>query len=322
MRTYLVLLISNFILFGQSVTYSIDMIHSKIGFSIGYAGGVIEAEGRFKTFNGELQYNQADLSKLKATVEIDVKSIDTGMQFRDRDLVSPNWFDADKYPKISFVSKEMKRDGDHYILSGDLSMHGFTKEIEIQVIPTTTIPKLGPQRYYIGFNGELKLNRQEYKIHTSDPDRSFWKYNDVMQSTGEMFVADEVTISLKILGVRSGQEIAQDLFKQYSVDEAHAKYQEARANNPDNLLFMERDYNSLGYQYMESDLEKAIQVFRYNVDLYPKSANVYDSLAEALIKKNEKTEAKQLLQKGIEIAGSIPQYQRAKQMMQQKLANL
>ena len=322
MYKFFTTLILSTLLVSQTETYKIDMIHSKIGFSIGYAGGVIDAEGRFHKFNGIINYDKNDLSQLSTNITINVESIDTGMEFRDKDLRSPNWFDVKKYPKITFTSTSFKTHGNKYQLHGKFTMHGYTKDIVIDVKPTLTEPKLGPGRFYIGFTGEMILNRQDYKVHTSDPERSFWKYNDVMQSTGEMFVADEVKVELKILGVRSGPEIAADLFAANDVDNALDNYIKLKESNPNKLFMSERDLNGIGYSYLEKDVTNAIEIFEKNVELYPNSANVYDSLADGYLKNNQKTEAKEMLQKGIQLAGDNRRFGRVKKAMEAKLNNL
>lgn len=291
MRTSLLLtialmLISTLAIGQRTELFTIDRIHSKIGFSIGYAGGVIDAEGRFDRFSGNITLNPEAVSQISATITIQVNSIDTGMEFRDKDLRSPNWFDAEQFPAITFSSASSRTDGDKHLLIGDLSMHGVTQTVSIEFAPTTETVIQGPGRLYVGYEGSLTLNRQDFGIHTSDPDESFWKYNDVMASTGEMFVADMVKINLKILAVRSGREILSQAVEEKGIDAGYTYYKAQQAEiEAGKILFHERDLNSLGYQFLgEGKTEDAIKVFTLYVADYPESSNAYDSLAEAYTK--------------------------------------
>ena len=93
----------------QDKSFSIDQIypietsHSYVGFSVKYMG-YAKVKGRFAKFNGSFRYDADNLENTSVSFSIDTESIDTDIEFRDRDLKSDNWFDVEKYPKITFYS--------------------------------------------------------------------------------------------------------------------------------------------------------------------------------------------------------------------------
>ena len=107
----LILLIATSQLMGQdeidiSKFYPIEASHSYVGFSVKYMG-YAQVRGRFETFQGTVYYDELDIKKTSISFSIDVGSIDTDLNWRDRDLKSANWFNADTFPKITFISKKV-----------------------------------------------------------------------------------------------------------------------------------------------------------------------------------------------------------------------
>src|SRR5580765_2782573 len=101
-------------------TYNLDPNHSTIGFSVSHL--VINNDhGKFNEFKGTVVVDDKAIKEAKGTIE--VKSIDTGIAKRDEHLRTPDFFDAQKYPTITFVSKKAEKQGDETVLTGDFSMH-------------------------------------------------------------------------------------------------------------------------------------------------------------------------------------------------------
>ena len=103
----------------MSEIYAIDAMHSYIGFSIKYMG-YAKIRGRFAEFKGALRYDEADLSKTSITLGISVASIDTDLDWRDNDLKSERWLDAEKFPRMKFVSKRIVKGDMGFDVIGDL----------------------------------------------------------------------------------------------------------------------------------------------------------------------------------------------------------
>ncbi len=90
--------------------------------------------GKFDDFAGTMEFDEANPEQSSVEVTIKTDSIDTGVKMRDDDLRSPNFFDAEKYPKITFKSKSVKSSEKNTAeVTGDLTMHGVTKEVVLKV---------------------------------------------------------------------------------------------------------------------------------------------------------------------------------------------
>lgn len=111
--------------------YVIDKVHSTMGFQVRHLFSKVP--GKFDDFSGQVQFDEADPEKSSVQVKIKAASIDTGNEQRDKDLRSQNFFDAAKYPGITFESKSVKKTGDStFDITGDLTMHGVTKEVVLK----------------------------------------------------------------------------------------------------------------------------------------------------------------------------------------------
>ncbi len=113
-------------------TFRIDPVHSRIGFKVHQA--IANVTGRFKEFGGTIKLDRQHPEKSSVTATIQVKSIDTGIAKRDAHLCSPEFFNAPKFPEITFKSQVVKQTGpDAGDILGDFTMHGVTKPITLHV---------------------------------------------------------------------------------------------------------------------------------------------------------------------------------------------
>jgi len=109
-------------------TFKFDKAHSHIGFRIRHF--VSKVEGRFKEYDGVITLDRQNPAASNVELTIQAASIDTGNEGRDKDLRSPNFFDVEKYPTITFKStKVVPKGNDTYDVTGDFTMHGVTKTI-------------------------------------------------------------------------------------------------------------------------------------------------------------------------------------------------
>src|SRR6202051_5134383 len=113
-------------------TYAFDKAHSSVGFQIRHLFSNVT--GKFDDFTGTIQDDEANPEQSSVEVTIKTASIDTGVKMRDDDLRSPNFFDAAKFPEITFKSTSVKRSGENTAdVTGNLTMHGVTKEVVLKV---------------------------------------------------------------------------------------------------------------------------------------------------------------------------------------------
>jgi len=149
----------------QAGTWQIDPNHSAAQFSVRHLG-VSTVRGAFMKVSGSASYDPADASKDTVDVTIDASSVDTRVQMRDNDLRSPNFLDVQKYPTITFKSKSAKSAGAGKLqILGDLTIHGVTKEVTLDVDgPSAPIKDpWGNQR--IGASASTKINRKDFGVN-------------------------------------------------------------------------------------------------------------------------------------------------------------
>ncbi len=111
-------------------SYTIDPVHTSIGFDIQHLG-LSRVQGRFDTDSGHIVADPNDLSQSSVTFTAQVSSVDTNVAPRDADLKSPNYFDAAKYPTLTFQSTRILKSGDHYVADGQLTIKNETHPLSI-----------------------------------------------------------------------------------------------------------------------------------------------------------------------------------------------
>ena len=128
-----ILLLSSTILFGQK-TYTLDKNHARVGFSAVHFG-ISHVEGNFKMIDATLNSKKADFTDAAISFTADVNSVNTDVAYRDDDLKSANYFNAEKFPTISFKSSAFKKlGGKNYLLRGNITIHGITKPVVFNVV--------------------------------------------------------------------------------------------------------------------------------------------------------------------------------------------
>jgi polyisoprenoid-binding protein YceI len=170
-------------------TYKIDTVHSYVGFSVRHMV-LANVKGEFTDFSGTIVYDEADITKSSVEVTIKAASINTGNEKRDADLRSENFFEVEKYPLITFKSKRIEKKGDGYVMVGDLTMHGVTREVSF---PFKFLGKIkdpwGNTR--IGAEASLVIDRRDFGL----------KY-DKRLDAGGLVVGNEVKIELNVEAVK------------------------------------------------------------------------------------------------------------------------
>ena len=149
----------------QAGTWQIDPNHTAAQFSVKHLG-VSTVRGAFTKVTGTAKHDPADPSKDSLEATIDANSVDTRVEMRDKDLRSPNFLDVQKYPTITFHSKQAKVVGPGKLqFAGDLTIHGVTKEVVLDVDgPSAPIKDpWGNQR--IGTSASTKITRQDFGVN-------------------------------------------------------------------------------------------------------------------------------------------------------------
>jgi len=161
--------------------WQLDPPHSSAQFSVRHLG-VSTVRGAFTKVSGTVQYDPNNLGKSSIQTTIDATSVDTRVEMRDNDLRSPNFFDVQKYPTITFKSKKIEPAGAGKLkVAGDLTIHGVTKEVVLDVdgpSPAIKDPWGNPRR---GASGSTKIIRQDFSVNGAPG-----------------VVGDEITINLDV----------------------------------------------------------------------------------------------------------------------------
>ena len=170
---------------GAADTYSFDKAHSDVGFQIRHL--VSKVRGRFTDYEGTIVVDKAKPEVSTVELRIKATSIDTGNENRDKDLRSANFFEVEKYPEITFQSTKITaKGGDHYDVTGNLTMHGTTKEVTLPVtfLGFVNAGRMGDRA---GFETSITLNRKDFGI----------VWNRVLDTGGTM-LGDDVLISINV----------------------------------------------------------------------------------------------------------------------------
>ena len=169
-----------------TTVWTIDPSHSSVEFAVKHMM-FTTVKGRFAGVKGTITLDDDSHTTSAVDVEIDVHTIDTRDEKRDGHLRSPDFFDAERFPTITFRSTRVTPTGDNTAkITGDLTMHGVTREVTIDAEETGrgTSP-FGPQ--VIGFTATTTLNRKDYGLN----------WNAALESGG-VLVGEEVKITLDV----------------------------------------------------------------------------------------------------------------------------
>jgi polyisoprenoid-binding protein YceI len=180
---------------GQS-TWQLDPTHSSVEFSIKHMM-MTTVRGRLKSVRATLTADEAHPAGCCVDAELEVASLDTGSPDRDTHLRGPDFFDADRYPTIRFVSRriegEVRQEGDRFKVIGDLSIRDTTMEIALDcVFEGRGKDPWGGER--AGFSGSAEIDRREWGL----------RWNQAIE-TGGVLVANRVRLELEVQFVRSDE---------------------------------------------------------------------------------------------------------------------
>jgi polyisoprenoid-binding protein YceI len=171
-------------------TWTIDPVHSIAEFAVKHMM-VSTVKGRFRSLQGTVEFDEADLAASLVRASIDVASIDTAESQRDAHLRSPDFFDAERFPTLTFESKRVEVvDAERWKLIGDLMIRGVTKEVEFDIEYEGQITDAYGKRR-AAFTAETTLSRKDFGL----------SWNAVIE-TGGVLVGDKVRVTVNIAAVR------------------------------------------------------------------------------------------------------------------------
>jgi polyisoprenoid-binding protein YceI len=168
-------------------SWTFDAAHSAVQFKVRHLM-VSSVRGDFEKVSGAIHYDEKDVTRSRAEIAIDAKSIDTRVAQRDDHLRSADFLDVAKYPTITFISKRVEKAGEGRLkVTGDLTLHGVTKEVVLDVE--------GPTPPIRDMQGNLRVGGQATaRIHRKDFGLT---WNKALE-TGGVVVGDEVDITIDL----------------------------------------------------------------------------------------------------------------------------
>ena len=170
----------------QTSIWNIDPAHSNAQFTVRHLG-ISNVSGAFAKVTGTVVLDEKDIARSQVSAVIDAGSVDTRVPDRDKDLRSPNFLDVEKYPTLEFKSKRIVNDGAKLQLIGDLTLHGTTREVTLDVDGPT--PELNDPWGNVrrGFSATTTINRKDFGV----------VWNNTLKA-GEAVVGDNVKIQIDV----------------------------------------------------------------------------------------------------------------------------
>ena len=175
--------------------WDIDVGHSAIHFWVRHLV-ISKVHGRFAKWAGTIELDTQDLTRSSVDVKIDAASIDTQVADRDTHLRSPDFLDVAKYPELSFRSRRIEKAGDGYRVTGDLTLHGVTREVVLDAeFGGTAKDPWGNERS--AFAAKTSLDRRDYGL----------TWNAALEAGG-VLVGEKVEISIELEAVKKAAALA------------------------------------------------------------------------------------------------------------------
>jgi polyisoprenoid-binding protein YceI len=175
----------------QASSWAIDKSHSEADFSVKHMG-ISTVHGSFRGLSGTIRFEAGNPAAWSVEATIDVNTVDTGVEGRDKSLRGAEFFDVAKYPTMTFKSTSVKPEGSGYLVTGDLTLHGVTKPVTLSMeAPGNEQVGMDAKSVHRGFTATTTLNRQDFGL----------KWNGTLKS-GDAVIGNEVKIELDIEAVR------------------------------------------------------------------------------------------------------------------------
>jgi polyisoprenoid-binding protein YceI len=169
----------------RSAPWEFDPEHTGVQFKVRHLM-VSHVRGDFEKVSGKIVYDESDVTKSTADITIEAASINTGVAKRDEDLRGPDFLDVAKYPTITFKSKKVEKAGEGKLkMTGDITIHGVTKEVVLSIEGPTPPIKDPWGNTRVGGSATTRINRRDFGL----------TYNKVLEIGGAV-VGDEVDITI------------------------------------------------------------------------------------------------------------------------------
>lgn len=182
------------------IAWKVDPVHTEVSFQVTHLFSKVR--GVFKDMSGTIQYDESDPSAIKVDTQVKVASVDTGNQKRDAHLQTPDFFDGEKNPTITFKSTSVKKvSKGRYKITGDLTIRGVTKPttFDAEFLGSSDV-SVGGQSWgaKAGFSATAEINRKDFGVN----------WNKALDNGGVM-LGDVVTITLNVEADRIAEKVSE-----------------------------------------------------------------------------------------------------------------
>lgn len=174
----------------QTKDWKIDPSHSEADFAIKHMA-ISTVHGSFRGVSGVVRFDPANAEKSGVEASIDVNTVNTGVDARDKHLKSPDFFDTAKFPTMTFKSTGVKKSGDGFDVAGELTLHGVTKPVVLKLEAPGGQQSDQRGSVHRGFTATTTINRKDFGL--------LWAQKT---SGGDAVLGDEVKIELNIEAVQ------------------------------------------------------------------------------------------------------------------------
>lgn len=153
----------------QTSTWKADSAHSEVDFTVKHLS-ISNVHGRFGKIDATIQYDEKDITKSTLNATIDVSGVDTGEAPRDNHLKTDSFFDVAKFPSATFVSTKVAKGGLGLQVTGNLTLHGVTKQVTLDVAgPTAPVTGMD-KKPHVGFEATTTIHRLDFGVGSTFPD--------------------------------------------------------------------------------------------------------------------------------------------------------
>jgi len=159
-RLFLPALLLALPLMAQTKVFRVDDNHTVLGFKASTL--LFDVPGRFTRYKADIQGDPSTLEGAKVRIDLDTRSINTANTTRDEHLRSADFFDAAKYPKITFTSKEVRREGDRVLVRGTLDLHGTSRDLDLPFVAAEGMNGAGARTW--SYRATLPLDRLDFGV--------------------------------------------------------------------------------------------------------------------------------------------------------------
>jgi polyisoprenoid-binding protein YceI len=277
--------------------YFIDGGHSELRFAIDYmAFGKVS--GAFNGVKGLVYYDSLHPSQLSVSLKLEASTLNTGNEGRDKDLVK-NWFEADKFPAISYESTDLVQTGNQYLLRGRLTIKGITKNVDLALTRMRgAIPDIRNDEFVV-FEGNAELSRKDFGVTMSNWDG---------ERNGMTAISDLVRITFTVLGKQLKEKNYSGRFTNASTQSGlmyqtikDAPTPEIAANRADSLVKAQAITGDIAfitvgnYLLLLKNVPMAKALLEKGQMIYGSSIGIKEAMIELYLARNDKQSLQAIL---------------------------